>query len=170
MSTDGVKLSGTDDSGGTETDRLEVPVYDTATIPGRSLARSLFETDEFVRRHIGPSADDVAVMLKAVGVPSIDDLLDETLPASIRSVEALGPPDAVPEHVALDRLRTLAKANATVTSLIGMGYTGTITPAGDRPQRAGEPGVVHGVHAVPARDQPGPPRGDPQLPDRSSPN
>ena len=103
---------------------------DTATTPGRSLTRSadLFETDEFVRRHIGPSDDDIAVMLKALGVASIDDLIDETLPASIRSAEALGLPDAVPEHVALDRLRTLAKANATVTSLIGMGYTGTITP------------------------------------------
>ncbi len=103
---------------------------EAATTSGRSLTRlaDLIETDEFVRRHIGPSDDDVAVMLEAIGVASIDELIDETLPSSIRSTEALGLPDAVPEHVALDRLRTLAQANAAVTSLIGMGYTGTITP------------------------------------------
>ena len=68
------------------------------------------------------------VMLKAIGLSSIDELIDETLPASIRSAEALDLPDAVPERVALDRLRALADANVAVTSLIGMGYTGTITP------------------------------------------
>ena len=46
-----------------------------------------------------------------------------------------------------------------------MGYTNTIMPPGDRPQRLREPGVVHGVHAVPARDQPGSARGAAQLPD-----
>ena len=46
-----------------------------------------------------------------------------------------------------------------------MGYYGTITPPGDRAQRAGEPGVVHGVHAVSAGDQPGSARGPAQLPD-----
>ena len=105
-------------------------MHETATTPGRSLTRSaeLFETDEFVRRHIGPSDEDVAVMLKAIGVSSVDQLVDETLPSGILSAAALGLADAVPEHVALDRLRTLARANVAVTSLIGMGYTGTITP------------------------------------------
>ena len=103
---------------------------DAAVTPGRSLTRlaDLLEPDEFVRRHIGPSDDDVTVMLKAIGLSSIDELIDETLPASIRSAEALDLPDAVPERVALDRLRALADANVAVTSLIGMGYTGTITP------------------------------------------
>ena len=103
---------------------------DAAVTPGPSLTRlaDLLEPDEFVRRHIGPSDDDVTVMLKAIGLSSIDELIDETLPASIRSAEALDLPDAVPERVALDRLRALADANVAVTSLIGMGYTGTITP------------------------------------------
>ncbi len=88
----------------------------------------LFEPDEFVRRHIGPSGDDVAHMLDALGVDSIETLLDQTLPASIRSAEPLDLPAAVPESVAVHRLRAIAGKNQQVTSLIGMGYTGTITP------------------------------------------
>ncbi len=99
---------------------------------------SLFETDEFVRRHIGPSDDDVAHLLKVIGAPSIDALLDETVPDSIRAEDPsepgeearadaiLGP--ATPEHVAIERLRTIAARNRRVTSMIGLGYHGTITP------------------------------------------
>ena len=50
-------------------------------------------------------------------------------------------------------------------SMIGLGYYATITPAGDPPQRAREPGLVHRLHAVPAGDLAGPPRGAAQLPD-----
>ena len=52
-----------------------------------------------------------------------------------------------------------------VTSLIGAGYSRHPHPRRDPAQRAREPGLVHGLHAVPARDQPGPARGAPQLPD-----
>lgn len=88
----------------------------------------LFESDEFVRRHIGPAPADVAHMLSVLGVDSTEQLLDETLPASIRSAEPLALGDAVTEVEALRRLRALADKNQQVTSLIGMGYTGTITP------------------------------------------
>ena len=50
--------------------------------------------------------------------------------------------------------------------MIGLGYHGTITPGGDPAQRAGGPELVHRLHAVPARDLPGPARGAAQLPDR----
>ena len=88
----------------------------------------LFEPGEFVRRHIGPSPADVEAMLAVVGAPSVEALLDETVPDTIRSIEALALPGPVPEHVAIERLRSLAEQNVSVTSLIGMGYVGTITP------------------------------------------
>ena len=88
----------------------------------------LFEPDEFVRRHIGPDADGVRRMLDTVGADSIETLLDETLPPTIRSEGALDLAGGVPEREAIARLRDLASQNRRVTSLIGMGYTGTVTP------------------------------------------
>jgi glycine dehydrogenase len=88
----------------------------------------LFECDEFVRRHIGPSPDDVAHMLSTLGVSDGDELLAQTLPDSIRSSKPLDLADPVPEHVAIARLREIAAKNTIVTSLIGLGYHGTITP------------------------------------------
>jgi len=88
----------------------------------------LIEPDEFVRRHIGPSSADLDYMLSALGVESADELLDETMPVSIRSTEPLDLPAAVSESEAIRRLRAIASKNEVVTSLIGMGYTGTITP------------------------------------------
>ncbi|MDG1266677.1 MAG: glycine dehydrogenase (aminomethyl-transferring), partial [Ilumatobacter sp.] len=88
----------------------------------------LFEPAEFVRRHIGLSPDDMTHMLGVVGVATAEELLDQTVPDAIRSTEPLDIPSAVPEHEALDRLRSIAEQNAVVTSLIGMGYHATITP------------------------------------------
>ena len=88
----------------------------------------LFEPDEFVRRHIGPDDESVRRMLDVIGADSLDALLDETLPASIRTDVPLQMPDGVPEREAIARLRALASQNRRVTSLIGMGYTGTVTP------------------------------------------
>jgi glycine dehydrogenase len=99
----------------------------TDTTAPPSLA-DLIEHDEFARRHIGPDAGDVERMLELLGVASPAALLDETMPPSIRAAADLGLPPGVPEHVALERLRALAKRNRRVTSLIGMGYTSTITP------------------------------------------
>jgi glycine dehydrogenase len=95
--------------------------------PPRSLS-TLIEPDEFARRHIGPSPDEVAHMVRTIGVGSIDELLAETMPGPIRSAESLGLPEAVSETVALDQLRQIAERNRRVTSLIGMGYSATITP------------------------------------------
>ena len=88
----------------------------------------LIEPDEFTRRHIGPSPDEVATMLQTIGAASVADLLDATMPATIRASDPLDLPGGVPEAVAIDRLRAIAAKNTLVTSMIGMGYTGTITP------------------------------------------
>jgi glycine dehydrogenase len=83
---------------------------------------------EFVRRHIGPDEGEIARMLEVVGAPSLDALIDEALPAAIRSDEPLSLPAPVSEEAALAELRELAVANRRVKSLIGMGYYGTVTP------------------------------------------
>ncbi len=67
-------------------------------------------------------------MLRVVGAESVDDLLVQTMPDAIRSRTPLALPGAVPEAEALERLRAIAGRNRRVTSLIGMGYTATITP------------------------------------------
>ena len=79
------------------------------------------------RRHIGPSPSEIAAMLAVVGAPSLDALIDETVPADIRAAPlAFGP--ALSEQGALHRLREVAAKNRVLTSLIGQGYHGTVTP------------------------------------------
>ncbi len=88
----------------------------------------LIEPDEFTRRHVGPSPDDVAHMLSTIAMSSTAELLRATMPPSIVAPAPLDLPGGVPERDALERLRAIASRNQRVTSLIGMGYTGTITP------------------------------------------
>src|SRR5262245_52594030 len=84
--------------------------------------------DTFPERHLGPSRSDVAEMLEVIGVPSLDALIDETVPASIRR-PPLRLPEPKGENELLDELRLLARRNQVHRSFIGMGYYGTITPA-----------------------------------------
>jgi glycine dehydrogenase len=84
--------------------------------------------DTFADRHIGPTDADVEHMLATLGVASLDELLDQAVPASIRDDKPLELEDAVSEPEALVRLRALAERNEVVTSLIGAGYYGTHTP------------------------------------------
>jgi glycine dehydrogenase len=83
----------------------------------------------FVRRHIGPSPHDVAAMLETVGAKSLEALMSETMPASIRQKAPLDLGPALSETEALAHMRELAAQNQTFTSLIGQGYSGTILPA-----------------------------------------
>ncbi|AWB49407.1 glycine dehydrogenase (aminomethyl-transferring) [Gemmobacter aquarius] len=79
------------------------------------------------RRHIGPSPSEMDEMLKAVGVASLDELIDQTVPASIRQSVPLGWAP-LSEHELLARMRAVAGRNKVMTSLIGQGYYGTVTP------------------------------------------
>ena len=84
---------------------------------------------DFAARHIGPSPQEVQQMLDAVGVDSMDTLIAETLPDSIRILKPLSSMGrALSEVEALDRLRELASQNQVFTSLIGQGYNDTLTP------------------------------------------
>ena len=80
------------------------------------------------RRHIGPSPEEMADMLKVVGADSLDALIDETVPASIRQSEPLDFGPAKSEHELLWHMRQIARKNRVFTSMIGQGYHGTVTP------------------------------------------
>ena len=79
------------------------------------------------RRHIGPSPDEMEAMLQVVGVPTLDALIDETVPKSIRQNTPLSWAPLA-EHELLDKMRAVGKRNTVMTSLIGQGYYGTVTP------------------------------------------
>ena len=82
----------------------------------------------FARRHIGPSPQDIAAMLRTVGAPSLDALMGETLPAAIRQAAPLDLGPALSEPEALAHMAELASRNQVFTSLIGQGYYGTAMP------------------------------------------
>ena len=84
---------------------------------------------DFVRRHVGPSPRDVNAMLETVGAASLQALMNETLPASIRQKAPLDLGRALSETEALAHMSELAAQNQIFTSLIGQGYSGTILPA-----------------------------------------
>ena len=84
--------------------------------------------DDFASRHIGPAPRDIEEMLEVIGVPTLDDLLDRTVPASIRHDEPLALDPALTEREAVEALRAMADRNRPLVSMIGMGYYGTVTP------------------------------------------
>ena len=88
-----------------------------------------YQPDDFAnRRHIGPSPDEMAGMLDTIGAPSLDALIDETVPADIRQDGPLETGAALSESELLARLREAAAENTVMTSLIGMGYHDTVMP------------------------------------------
>ena len=84
---------------------------------------------EFVTRHIGPSEADVDDMLKAIGQESLDSLADVAVPGVIRSERALHIDAAPSEAAVIEELRAVARLNHVATSMIGLGYYDTLTPA-----------------------------------------
>jgi glycine dehydrogenase len=95
--------------------------------PDQSLPE-LEAPDRFVGRHVGPDAGEQARMLETLGLSSLDDLVDRCVPDSIRTRESLSLPTPRDEVDVLARLRELAQRNEVFTSLIGMGYSDTLTP------------------------------------------
>ena len=79
------------------------------------------------RRHIGPSPLEMAEMLETVGCDSLDQLIGETIPASIRQDKPLAWAP-LSEHELLAKMRAVGAGNRVITSLIGQGYYGTVTP------------------------------------------
>lgn len=88
----------------------------------------LQQPDAFLRRHLGPDESEQKAMLETLGLTSREQLIEQTVPPAIRLQEELALPPALDEQGALARLRSYAEQNQLWTSLIGMGYYGTITP------------------------------------------
>jgi glycine dehydrogenase len=84
--------------------------------------------DDFVQRHIGPGPADLAAMLDAVGITSLDELIDDAVPKEIRDDHVPDVPGPSTEAAVLARLRTIASMNEPHISLIGAGYFGTFMP------------------------------------------
>ncbi|HEY1832041.1 MAG TPA: aminomethyl-transferring glycine dehydrogenase [Acidimicrobiales bacterium] len=84
--------------------------------------------EDFARRHVGTSPDEQVSMLKELGYDSLDDLVDAAVPGSVRSLATLDLPPALSEHAVQGALRELAALNLAAEPMIGLGYSGTITP------------------------------------------
>jgi glycine dehydrogenase len=89
----------------------------------------LSPVDTFSRRHVGPSEADRAAMLDALGAPSLDALIEETVPPSIHLRRPLNLPGPLSESELLEKLTAIAELNQTWRSFIGMGYAGCHTPS-----------------------------------------
>jgi glycine dehydrogenase len=85
--------------------------------------------DQFVNRHNGVSNKDLPKMLETIGVQSLDQLIDETVPDKIRLKREMDLPEALTEFDFLNELKRTAAKNKVYKTYIGMGYHGTITPS-----------------------------------------
>ncbi|MBL8515447.1 MAG: aminomethyl-transferring glycine dehydrogenase, partial [Betaproteobacteria bacterium] len=98
------------------------------TTSARATLAALEQFDAFVARHIGPDANDQAVMLQTLGYPSRAALIDAVVPANIRRADALPLPGSMTEAEALAALKAIAQKNKVLRSFIGQGYYNTHTP------------------------------------------
>ena len=88
----------------------------------------LGQREMFQRRHIGPSSFEQVKMLESLGIDSLEALIDQAVPASIRMKNALELPSSMTEVDVLKELKSIASENQIARSFIGMGYYNTITP------------------------------------------
>ena len=88
----------------------------------------LTAADSFVPRHVGPSTSDIADMLGTLGYATLDDLIDATIPETIRFRKPLAIHEGRSEHEALAALRAIAVKNRIFRSYLGYGYHDTLTP------------------------------------------
>jgi len=89
----------------------------------------LEQRNDFIRRHIGPGEEQIAEMLNALGLSSLDALIAKTVPESITTDKALDIGGDQTERGALSYLRRMSERNKVFISMIGMGYYGTKLPS-----------------------------------------
>ncbi len=83
---------------------------------------------DFIRRHIGPTQDQIEHMLTTLGVDSLEQLVERAVPDNIISRAPLALTETVSERAILNHLRAMRERNRVYTSMIGMGYYGTLMP------------------------------------------
>ena len=120
---------------------------------------------DFSRRHIGPDEASRQEMLSFLDFSSLDQLIQEIVPSSIRRTDEMNVGPGMSEHEALERLRVMAKKNTVLTSYIGQGYHNTLVPPVIQRNILENPAWYNGLHSLPARDITGKAGGYVQLPD-----
>ena len=85
--------------------------------------------EKLVCRHIGIEKKDIQTMVSAIGVSDVEQLIDETIPQTIRLTQALDLPEAMTEREYAEHIAELASKNEVFTSYIGMGWYDTVSPA-----------------------------------------
>jgi glycine dehydrogenase len=85
-------------------------------------------TDNFIKRHNGPREEEVQLMLKKIGVETLDELIDKTVPSSIRLKTSLNLPKGMNEFEYSNHIREIGAKNKIYKTYIGMGYYNSITP------------------------------------------
>ncbi|NNM69891.1 MAG: aminomethyl-transferring glycine dehydrogenase [Gallionella sp.] len=99
-----------------------------ANISDFSRTLAMIKTDQFVNRHNGPSGQDIQDMLRKIDARSVDELIDQTIPAAIRLKRPLNLPEGLTEYAYHQHLRGIAAKNKLYKSYIGLGYYDTILP------------------------------------------
>ncbi len=87
------------------------------------------QSAEFISRHIGPTEEETSQMLKTIGISSLDELINKTVPADIRLKQPLDTGNGMSEYEYLRTLRDIASKNKVFKSYIGQGYYNTIVPS-----------------------------------------
>ena len=87
------------------------------------------DTNKFVNRHVGIRGEEIPLMLKTIGVSSMDELINQTIPSGIMLKEPLNLPEAMTEREYAEHIAELGSKNEIFTSYIGMGWYDTVTPA-----------------------------------------
>ncbi len=85
-------------------------------------------TNNFIKRHNGPRPEETGAMLEKIGVSSIDQLIDETVPAAIRLKEPMKLGNGMNEYEYINHIKAIGAKNKIYKSYIGLGYYNTITP------------------------------------------
>ncbi len=103
-------------------------ILPVATAADSPLLETLQYQDEFIQRHVGPDSGQVDAMLQTLGLPSLDALMEATVPETIALRRPLALPAPLTEAQALGKLKALLAADKPGRSFIGMGYYDTFTP------------------------------------------
>ena len=87
------------------------------------------DTNNFANRHIGVTSEDIVCMTQTIGVNSMDELIEQTIPPDIRLTKTLELPEPMTEREFAEHIAELASKNKIFTSYIGMGWYDTVCPA-----------------------------------------
>ena len=93
------------------------------------MTNQIFQDEKFQSRHLGPGSEELGAMLRIIGVDSLDTLIDETIPASIRMNTPLKLPPPISEYRFLQEMRKIGGKNTVVKSMLGQGYYDCVTPS-----------------------------------------